>query len=113
MSNEEPWVYDSEKWAGGNGHAHDDNDYTQIVLEEEHILHEPIINLLRREGHETYWTAPMYLVTEGRWSGYSEYTITSAWTEVHVHCGEVDLHFNDMGEFMRRLADANPPGPNS
>lgn len=113
MSNDEPWVYDSEKWTTDNGYAHDDNDYTQVVIEEGHILHDPILNLLRKEGHGAYWPAPMYLVTEGRWSGYSEYTITSTWTEVHVHYGEVDLHFDDMGEFMRRLADANPPGSNS
>lgn len=113
MSNDEPWVYDPEEWAGGNSHAVDGNDYTQIVLDEDHILHGPILNLLHEEGHGTHWPAPMYLVTEGRWSGYSEYTITSTWTEVHVHHGEVDLHFDDMGEFMRRLAAANPPGSNS
>lgn len=111
MSNEEPWVYDSLKWATDNGYAHDDEAYTQVVIEEGHVLHEPIINLLRSEGQQTYHRAPMYLVTEERWSGYSEYTITSTWTEVHVHYGDVDLHFNDMGEFMRRLSDANPPGP--
>lgn len=113
MSNNEPWVYDPEKWANDSGHANDDQAFEQVLVGDDHVLHEPILNLLRQEGHGAYWPEPMYLVTEERWSGYSEYTITSTWTEVHVHYGEVDLHFDDMGEFIRRLADANPPGGRS
>lgn len=108
------WKYEPSVWRTGNGWGYDEagmDDAPRVVTETiapGSILHEPIANLIRTKVPGHWTTALMYLVTEGKWSGYSEYTITSTWDEVHVHHGGVDMHWDDMGAFMRALADANP-----
>lgn len=109
MSNEEPWVYDEESWTTWNGMGDDDRPPVTQEITEGHILFDPIEELFRKANLPVRWGAAIYLVTHHRWSGYSEYTITSTWEEVHVHHGGSDLHYDDMGAFMRALAEANPP----
>lgn len=109
------WTYDRKAWDTGNGWGYDEGglgDEARIetkVLAATDILHDPVINLVRERAGDYYYSLePLYLVTEGKWSGYSEFTITSQWDEVHVHYGDVDLHWNSMGEFISALAEANP-----
>lgn len=106
------WKYEPSVWRTGNGWGYDEIDSEPRVVTETiapgDVLYEPIANLIRTKVPGHWTTAPLYLVTEGKWSGYSEYTITSTWDEVHVHHGSVDMHWDDMGAFIRALADANP-----
>jgi hypothetical protein len=111
VSNDEPWVYDPEEWGARDGARDECQPPVTQVIEESHILHEPITKLLLKQGHLVLWGKPLYLVTDHRWSGYSEYTITSQWAEVHVHHNGVDLHYDDMGAFLRAMLDANPSSP--
>ena len=113
--NSDAWKYEPKVWNTGNGWSYDEGGMDDLprvvtqVIETGDILHDPIRNLIRTKVPGHWSLAPMYLVTEGRWSGYSDFTVTSTWDEVHVHQGGVDLHWDDMGAFMRSLADANPP----
>lgn len=105
----EEWKYDPETMNTTSRGNSAQGDFDQRVIQRSDFLFSPIIELLfKKLSIARYGPAnTLYLVTEGRWTGYSSYTITSEWDEVHVHWGEYDLHYDSMGAFLADLAQAN------
>lgn len=52
---------------------------------------------------------PIYMTTESCWSGYSEFTITSEWSEIVVTIPEQrwQRRWETVGTFLTELATAN------
>lgn len=75
-------------------------------IESDHILYRPITGIWSLETGKPAYSAPnvVFLTTDPRWSGYSEYTITSTWNEFHVSVGEWEKHWVEGGKFFSDLA---------
>lgn len=77
---------------------------TQVVKYGD-TLYEPIIGLWAKEtGGSIYAHPDVYLTTDPRWSGYSEYTITSTWDEFHLKVDTWERHYHETGKFFVDLA---------
>lgn len=103
------WKYDPDEMnTTSTGNTSGECEQTRI--DKENFLYHPIRLLLEKEKgvrRNVYNVPTIYLVTDERWTGYSSYTITNQWDEVHIHCGEHDLHYDGMGDFLTALAKAN------
>ena len=47
------------------------------------------------------------LTVNKRWSGYSEYTITSTWDAIKIEWGVHTLEFDSMAEFFRKISETS------
>ena len=71
---------------------------------------EAIYVLLGKEAPMLRMGQTVLITVQECWSGYSEYSITSTWSEVYLTIPELDWERNwpSMGHFLRALSDANP-----
>lgn len=72
----------------------------------ERAVHE----LVLRETDRTYGNPSILMTTREHWSGYSEYTVTSTWSEIILTVPEWnwEREWSSLGDFFRALAEANP-----
>jgi hypothetical protein len=71
---------------------------------------EAVVRLVLRETNRTYGHPNVLMTTRSHWSGYSEYTVTSTWSEIILTVPEWnwEREWPSLGEFLRAMAEANP-----
>lgn len=99
------YFHDGDEWTAMFGYATTD-------ITNDSVLGEPAQALMAfiRSG-SNFWARPnkVLMTTERRWSGYSEYTITSTWTEVILTAPDWNMahRWESLPAFFKALGEAS------
>lgn len=60
---------------------------------------------LKRDNGYIYLSGYPTLTVHKCWDGYSEYTITATWDEIHIRWGDYEAFFDSSAAFLQALSE--------
>lgn len=97
-----------ESWEGAAPSGANRDAYVTYT-EADAYLYDAIRQIIGKKIGKHWFSLPGHpvITLHECWSGYSEYTITSTWSEIGIEWGEHSLYYESMGAFFTAAAEAD------